>query len=123
MRVGELVGLGLDSLDEIPGQGAWLKVPLGMLNTERMVPLDEETVALIDRIVAHRSPGRPLPHPRTGRPTDYLFTHHGRRLTVDHLRDVLTRATTKAELPHITRTNCATPTPPHRSTPVSPCRA
>ena len=69
-------------MHEIPGQGAWLKVPLGKLNTERMVPLDEETVALIDRIVAHRSPGRPLPHPRTARPTDFLLTHHGRRLTV-----------------------------------------
>jgi integrase len=64
--------------------------------------LDEETVALIDRIVAHRSHGRPLPHPRTARPTDYLLTHHGRRLTVDHLRDVLTRVSTDAGLPHIT---------------------
>src|SRR5690349_13064134 len=43
-----------------------------------MVPLDEETVALIDRIVANRSPGRALPHPRTGQPTDFLLTHHGR---------------------------------------------
>jgi integrase len=102
LRIGELVDLELDSVHEIPGQGAWLKVPLGKLNTERMVPLDEETVALIDRIVAHRSPGRPLPHPRTARPTDYLLTHHGRRLTVDHLRDVLTRVSTDAGLPHIT---------------------
>jgi integrase len=102
LRIGELVDLELDCVHEIPGQGAWLKVPLGKLNTERMVPLDEETVALIDRIVAHRSPGRPLPHPRTARPTDFLFTHHGRRLTVYHLRDVLTRVTTDAGLPHIT---------------------
>jgi site-specific recombinase XerD len=102
LRIGELVDLELDSVHEIPSQGAWLKVPLGKLSTERMVPLDEETVALIDRIVAHRSPGRPLPHPRTARPTDYLLTHHGRRLTVDHLRDVLTRVTADAGLPHIT---------------------
>ena len=95
LRIGELVDLELDCVHEIPGQGAWLKVPLGKLNTERMVPLDEETVALIDRIVAHRSPGRPLPHPRTTRPTDFLLTHHGRRLTVYHLRDVLTRVTAR----------------------------
>jgi integrase len=63
--VGELLDLELDCVHEIPGQGAWLKVPLGKLATERMVPLDDETVALIDRICAHRSPGRPLPHPRT----------------------------------------------------------
>jgi integrase len=102
LRIGELVDLELDSVHEIPGQGAWLKVPLGKLNTERMVPLDEETVGLIDRIVTHRSPGRPLPHPRTTRPTDYLFTHHGRRLTVGYLRDVLARVTADAGLPHIT---------------------
>lgn len=102
LRIGELVDLELDCVHEIPGQGGWLKVPLGKLNTERMVPLDEETVALIDRIVAHRSPGRPLPHPRTARPTDFLLTHHGRRLTVYQLRDVMTRVTRDAGLPHIT---------------------
>jgi len=40
---------------EVPGNGAWLKVPLGKLDTERMVPLDDETVTLIDRITATRS--------------------------------------------------------------------
>ena len=123
LRIGELVDLELDSVHEIPGQGAWLKVPLGKLNTERMVPLDEETVALIDRIVAHRSPGRPMPHPRTARPTDYLLTHHGRRLTVDHLRDVLTASLPMPACRTSPRTSCATPTPPPWSTPVSPCRA
>ena len=67
-----------------------------------MVPLDEETVALVDRIVAHRSPGRALPHPRTGLPTDFLLTHHGRRVTVYHLREVITRVARDAGLPHIT---------------------
>ena len=80
LRIGELLDLELDCVHEIPGNGAWLKVPLGKLDTERMVPLDDETVALIDRIVATRSEGRPLPHPRTGRPAQFLFTHHGRRL-------------------------------------------
>src|SRR5208283_3172694 len=60
LRIGELVDLELDCVHEVPGQGAWLKVPLGKLKTERMVPLDDETVALIDRIVANRSPGRAL---------------------------------------------------------------
>lgn len=102
LRIGELVDLELDCVHEVPGQGAWLKVPLGKLDTERMVPLDEETVALIDRIVAHRSPGRPIPHPRTGRPTEFLLTHHGRRVTVYYLRDLITRVTRDAGLPHIT---------------------
>src|SRR4029077_14631229 len=99
---GELIDLELDCVHEIPGQGAWLKVPLGKLNTERMVPLDDETVAIIDRIVAHRSPGRPLPHPRTGRPTEFLLTHHGQRVTVYMLRDVITQVAHDAGLPHTT---------------------
>jgi integrase len=37
LRVGELLDLELDCVHEIPGQGAWLKVPLGKLATERMV--------------------------------------------------------------------------------------
>ena len=102
LRIGELVDLELDCVHEIPGQGAWLKVPLGKLNTERMVPLDDETVAIIDRIVAHRSPGRPLPHPRTGRPTEFLLTHHGQRVTVYMLRDVITQVAHDAGLPHTT---------------------
>jgi integrase len=102
VRIGELVDLELDCVHEIPGEGAWLKIPLGKLATERMVPLDEETVALVDRIVAHRSPVRPLPHPRTGRPTDFLLTHHGRRVTVYYLRDLLTRVAADASLPHTT---------------------
>ncbi|MCA1821205.1 MAG: tyrosine-type recombinase/integrase [Pseudonocardia sp.] len=102
LRVGELVDLELDCVHEIPGQGAWLKVPLGKLATERMVPLGEETVTLVDRICSHRSPGRPLRHPRTGRPTEFLLTHHGRRVTVYQLREVLTRVTQDVGLPHIT---------------------
>jgi site-specific recombinase XerD len=96
LRIGELVDLELDCVHEVPGQGAWLKVPLGKLDTERMVPLDEETVALLDRIVAHRLPGRPIPHPRTSQPTEFLLTHHGRRVTVYYLRDLITRVTRDA---------------------------
>ena len=72
-----------------PAPGAWLKVPLGKLDSERMVPLDEETLALIDTITEIRSPGRPLPHPRYGRPAQFLFTHHGRRLSQNAVRDEL----------------------------------
>jgi hypothetical protein len=77
-------------------------VPLGKLETERMVPLDEETLVLIDRITATRSAGRPLPHPRTGRPAQFLFTHHGKRLSQNALRAELGRAAGTAGLGHIT---------------------
>jgi len=102
MRIGELVDLELDCVHEVPGAGAWLKVPLGKLDTERMVPIDEETLDLVDRIVAHRSPGRPLPHPRTGKPVEFLLTHQGRRVSVDTLRNELIRAATEAGLKSVT---------------------
>jgi hypothetical protein len=43
-----------------------------------------------------------LPHPRTGRPAQFLFTHHGRRLTTRMIAAELDRAGTAAGLGHIT---------------------
>ena len=112
MRIGELLDLELDCVHEVPGAGAWLKVPLGKLDTERMVPIDEETLQLLDRIVAHRSPGRPLFHPRTGKPVEFLLTHQGRRISADTLRTELARAAAEAGLktatPHQLRHTYAT---------------
>ena len=102
LRIGELVDLELDCVHEVPGQGAWLKVPLGKSDTERMVPLDDETLALVDRIVANRSPGRPLRHPRTGRLVEFLLTHQGRRLSLYTLRDELAYVAKAAGLGVIT---------------------
>jgi len=102
LRIGELLDLELDAVHEVPEQGWWLKVPLGKLDTERMVPLDEETITLIDRIVATRSAGRPMPHPRDGRPAQFLFTHHGKRLSQSAVRHELQRAALDAGLKHTT---------------------
>ncbi len=96
MRIGELLDLELDCVHEVPGAGAWLKIPLGKLDTERMVPIDEEALALLDEITAHRSPGRPLPHPRSGKPADFLLTHQGRRVSAHTLRAELHRAAAEA---------------------------
>jgi integrase len=102
LRIGELVDLELDCVHEVPGQGAWLKVPLGKLDTERMVPLDDETVVIVDRIAAERSPGRPIRHPRSGRPVDFLLTHHGKRLSMKALRAELSRCAAEAGIDHAT---------------------
>lgn len=102
MRIGELLDLELDCVHEVPGSGSWLKVPLGKLDTERMVPIDEETLELVDRIVEQRCPGRPLPHPRTGQLADFLLTHQGRRLSVGTLRGELSRIAAEAGLPPVT---------------------
>ncbi len=102
LRIGELVDLELDCVHEVPGQGAWLKVPLGKLDTERMVPLDDETVAIVDHIAAARSPGRPIRHPRNGRPVEFLLTHHGKRLSMKALRNELSRCAAEAGIDHAT---------------------
>lgn len=102
IRIGELVDLELDCVHEVPGADAWLKVPLGKLDTERMVPLDDEVLAIVDRIVEHRSPGRPLRQPRTGRMVEFLLTHQGRRVSKDVLRDELARASEAAGLERVT---------------------
>jgi hypothetical protein len=41
IRTGELLDLELDSLIDYHGHGTWLRVPVGKLNTERTVPIDE----------------------------------------------------------------------------------
>ncbi len=102
LRIGELLDLELDCVHELPGHGSWLKIPLGKLDTERMVPLDGEIVQLIDHITAIRSHGRPLPHPRYRRKAQFLFTHHGRRLSQNAVRAELNRAAQAAGLGHIT---------------------
>jgi site-specific recombinase XerD len=101
LRIGELLDLELDCVHEVPGNGAWLKVPLGKLDRERMIPLDPETVTLIDQITEIRSPGRALPHPRYHRPAQFLFTHHGRRLSSSAVRHELDHAAVTAGLDHL----------------------
>jgi integrase len=102
LRIGELLDLELDCVHEVAEHGSWLKVPLGKLATERMVPVDDEILALIDHITKLRSHGRPLPHPRYRRPAQFLFTHHGKRLAQGALRAELDRAAELAGLQHIT---------------------
>jgi integrase len=102
LRIGELLDLELDCVHEVRDHGSWLKVPLGKLETERMIPVDDEILALIDHITKLRSHGRPLPHPRYRRPAQFLFTHHGKRLAQGALRAELDRAADLAGLEHIT---------------------
>jgi integrase len=102
LRIGELLDLELDCVHEIPGHGSWLKIPLGKLETERMIPVDDDILHLIDHITEIRSHGRPMPHPRYRRPAQFLFTHHGRRLSQNAVRAELNRAAQAAGLDRIT---------------------
>jgi integrase len=98
MRIGELLDLELDCLVDFASHGTWLRVPLGKLGTERMVPLDEPTLVTLDAWIATRGQQRPLPHPRDGRPADFLFLEHGRRPTGWRLRHGLEQAAATAGL-------------------------
>ena len=75
-----------------------MKVPLGKLGTERMVPLDAETLAAVDAWTSHRGPQRALAHPRHGHPADFLFMERGRRLSGYRLRHGLEQAVAAAGL-------------------------
>jgi integrase len=57
MRAGELLDLELDCIVDFGGDhGTWLRVPVGKLGTDRMVPLDPEPLALLDTWIANRGP-------------------------------------------------------------------
>lgn len=75
---------------------------IGRLLIQTGRSLDEETTALIDRICATRSTGQALPRPRSGRSTQFLFTHHGRRLSQTAVRKELTRSAQTAGIGHVT---------------------
>jgi site-specific recombinase XerD len=98
LRVGELLDLELAAVLDYGPAGTWLRVPLGKLATERTVPLDQPTLAALDQWAHRRGEHRPIPHPRTGEPTDFMFTEHGRRLGATRLRNGLLAAVAAAGL-------------------------
>ena len=98
MRVGELLDLELDCVVNFGTHGTWLKVPLGKLATERMVPLDASAVAVIDAWIGARGEQRALPHARTGRPADFVFMERGRRISAFRLTKGLDMAAAAAGL-------------------------
>ncbi len=98
MRVGELLDLELDCLIDFAGHGTWIRVPLGKLGTERTVPLEQPTLESLDAWMAARGRQRALPHPRHGRPAEFVFMERGRRLTSWRLAKGLNQAGTAAGL-------------------------
>lgn len=98
LRLGECLDLELGCIADYGPTGTWLRVPLGKLGTERSVPLDSVTVAALDAWAQHRGQQRPHPHPCTGKPTDFLFAEHGRRLSAWRIREGLRTAAAAAGL-------------------------
>jgi hypothetical protein len=73
-------------------------VPLGKLGTERTVPLEEATLAVLDGWAKQRGRQRSQPHPKTGRATDFLFAARGHRLGPWQVRSGLRAAVIAAGL-------------------------
>jgi integrase len=102
LRIGECLDLTLACVVDYGPTGSWLQVPLGKLATERAVPLDAATVALLDTWTAQRGVQRSLSHPRTGAPTDFLFIEKGHQLGAVRVRNALNRAARDAGLVGVT---------------------
>ena len=98
IRVSELLDLELGCIVDFETRGRWLRVPIGKLGTERMVPVDPETIDLFDEWIRHRGPHRSLPHPRDGHLADFVFCERGRRLGQHRLRQGLHTAVADAAL-------------------------
>ena len=98
LRVGELLDLEIGSVIDYGPAGTWLTVPLGKLATERTVLLDATTLTALDEWATHPGAHRPVPHPRTGALTDFLFTARARRRGATRLRNGLLTAARSAEL-------------------------
>ena len=98
LRIGELLDLELDCVVDYGPAGQWLRVPLGKLNSERSIPLDEATLAALAEWTTHRGTQRALPHPRDGRMVDFLFVERGYRPGSERIERGLAQAVRAAGL-------------------------
>lgn len=82
LRIGELAALEYDCVRTDPQGRRFLKVPLGKLNNERLVPLTDQTYRNIERLQA-----------RPGIPRTYLLeTVRGRKVPYGRYREALRTA-------------------------------
>jgi site-specific recombinase XerD len=104
MRIGECIDLAVDCLQPA-GEHQWqLRVPLGKLRTERLVPADEDIQRIVARVLALREAAS---LPRRLHSDGLLLPY---RRSHDALYQVLTSALAAAGQ----RAGCSTPVTPHR---------
>jgi integrase len=98
LRIGELLDLELDHLVDYGTNGTWLRVPLGKLNNERSVPVDDIALEALDEWLTHRPSQRARPHRRDGHLADFIFVERGRRLGTTRIQRGLRDAVIAARL-------------------------
>lgn len=98
LRIGELIALEHYCLHSDSKGFHYLKVPLGKLNTERMVPLDEKTLELA-RIIQKRTQARIGRDGRLTRATRLLVDSDGRSLRYYKFAETLDEVTSDISLP------------------------
>lgn len=114
LRIGELCRLELDCLLENPPGTYSLRVPLGKLRSERVIPIDQETADLIQNITYLRGDREPVEDPESGCTVDALFAGRHRNFThrtvfYDQLKSVAKRSgITENVHPHRLRHTYAT---------------
>jgi len=94
MRIGELRDVDLESITKL-ANGQWtLKVPLGKLHNERIIPLSEQAVQSVQRIRQLRGDPRPRRRRRAGDTTVrfLVMRPNGTRVSYHALRYKLLRA-------------------------------
>jgi site-specific recombinase XerD len=104
LRSQELLDLEVDSLTEASPSKRALRVPLGKLHSERVVPVDRDTARLFRELRELRGSPPPAPHSERRTPTHYLLQRaDGRRYRYDDLRFYLRAIEQESRLPeHVT---------------------
>ena len=93
LRSQELLDLNTDALSELPAQRWSLRVPLGKLHSERVIPIDQEAASLFVEMRELRGSSS------TYAEAEFLLTHpDGRRYTREAFRHALNVAEKRAGL-------------------------